>query len=81
VAREQLSIQIGPMDQNLVGIFGCTAPQIRDRKGNWVPATTNTAKIYRMLLRAPCKGTVFQWVRIPPGNCRSSRKQSEQPWR
>jgi len=23
--------------------------------------------------RAPCKGTVFQWVRIPPGNFRSSR--------
>ena len=23
--------------------------------------------------RAPCKGTVFQWVRIPPGNVRSSR--------
>ena len=22
---------------------------------------------------APCKGTVFQWVRSPPGNCRSSR--------
>jgi integrase len=33
------------------------------------------------LPRAPCKGTVFQWVRIPPGHCRSSRKQSEQSWR
>ena len=22
---------------------------------------------------APCKGAVVQWVRIPPGNCRSSR--------
>ena len=30
---------------------------------------------------APCKGGVFQWVRIPPGNYRSSRKQSEQSWR
>ena len=27
--------------------------------------------------RAPCKGTVFQRVRTPPGNYRSSRKQSE----
>jgi membrane-bound serine protease (ClpP class) len=22
---------------------------------------------------APCKGTVFQWVKLPPGNCRSDR--------
>ena len=28
-------------------------------------------------LRAPWKGAVSQRVRIPPGNCRSSRKQSE----
>ena len=28
---------------------------------------------YLVVLGAPCKGTVFQWVRIPPGNCRSSR--------
>jgi len=27
---------------------------------------------------APCKGTVFQWVRTPPGNYRSGRQQSEQ---
>ena len=27
--------------------------------------------------RAPWKGAVSQRVRIPPGNCRSSRKQSE----
>jgi hypothetical protein len=25
------------------------------------------------------KGTAFLWVRIPPGICRSGRKQSEQP--
>jgi hypothetical protein len=30
--------------------------------------------------RAPWKGGVFQWVKIPPGN-RSSRKQPEQSWR
>jgi hypothetical protein len=41
----------------------------------------NAQKCYRELLRAPCKGTVFQRVRIPSGVCRSSRKQSEQPWR
>ena len=29
------------------------------------------------LYRAPWKGAVSQRVRIPPGNCRSSRKQSE----
>ena len=28
-------------------------------------------------LRAPWKGAVSQRVRIPSGNCRSSRKQSE----
>ena len=27
--------------------------------------------------RAPWKGAVSQRVRIPPGNCRSSQKQSE----
>jgi len=25
------------------------------------------------ILRAPCQGAVFQWVRIPPGNFRSDR--------
>ena len=29
---------------------------------------------------APCKGGVFQWVRVPPGKC-SSRKLPEQLWR
>lgn len=28
---------------------------------------------FHRVWRAPCKGTVFQWVRIPPGICRSSR--------
>ena len=27
------------------------------------------------------KAALFQWVRIPPGNYRSSRKQPEQLWR
>jgi len=26
--------------------------------------------------RAPCEGTVFRWARVPPGKCRSGRKQS-----
>jgi len=25
------------------------------------------------VVSAPCKGTVFQWVRIPPGHYRSGR--------
>jgi hypothetical protein len=29
---------------------------------------------------APCKGGVFQWVKVPPGKC-SSRKLPEQLWR
>jgi len=30
---------------------------------------------------APCKGRVFQWVKVPTGNFCSSRKQSKQSWR
>jgi hypothetical protein len=35
--------------------------------------------IFEQDFRAPCKGTVIQWVQIPPGNCRFSRKQPKQP--
>ena len=34
-------------------------------------------QVVALVLRAPWKGAVSQRVRTPPGNCRSSRKQSE----
>ena len=40
------------------------------------PPTYDRARL-SSTLRAPWKGAVSQRVRIPPGNCRSSRKQSE----
>jgi hypothetical protein len=41
------------------------------------PATRLYNKLKYQVVRAPCKGSVSQWVRIPPGNFCSNRKQSE----
>ena len=46
------------------------------RKSTFYRLTIGCVTIIRSC-RAPWKGAVSQRVRIPPGNCRSSRKQSE----
>ena len=46
------------------------------RRQQLLPSPSTLARL-SSTLRAPWKGAVSQRVRIPPGNCRSSRKQSE----
>ena len=39
----------------------------------FIPSPQVNLTRYHGMFGVPCKGTVLQLVRIPPGNCRSSR--------
>ena len=46
---------------------------IRERVKNWRDGVHSGGLAYDGISRAPWKGAILQRVRIPPGNCRSSR--------
>ena len=53
--------------------LGITVELRRIVKQHFDAAASQLVEDNNLICSAPCKGTVFQWVRIPPGKCRSSR--------